>query len=172
MEQPNVVDAVAHHRGTLQAHAEGKPLPLAPAVARRDEHVLVHHTRSHEFNPTGLFAHDTPFLATGQARHIHLEARLGKREVAGPEPELDLLTEQPPKKLLHHAAKIRHRHASIHQQALDLVELRLVGRIGCLIPEHAARDDNPEWRGMLLHVPHLRGRRVGTQEQPFVRFEL
>ena len=62
----DVVDAVAHHHEAGEAEAEGPAFVFAGVDAACFEDVFVHHSGTHEFDPTGFFTNAAAFSATDE----------------------------------------------------------------------------------------------------------
>src|SRR5437899_9505652 len=91
-EISDVVDAIHQQRDALHAHAEGEPAKPIRIVAAVCEHHGMHHTRAHDLQPAGAFTQAASFARTDHAIHVHFDARLGEREVAGANAYLPILT--------------------------------------------------------------------------------
>src|SRR5205807_8277532 len=93
-ELADVVDGVAQHGDALRAHAEGKAAELRRVVAAVAQHHRMYHAGAHDLQPARLLAQPAALAAADDAVHVHLDRRLGEREVAGANTHLAVLAEQ------------------------------------------------------------------------------
>src|SRR5690606_9104381 len=156
VEVPDVGHAVWHHRQALDAEAEREAGHAL--VADGLEHPRVHHPAAAELEPLLL-----PRAWVGPPDR-ELGAGLYEGEVRRQEPRARARADEGARHLVDRAAQVGHRDALADDERLELVELRLVGRVDGLVAEHLARHDDLEGRLVRLHVPDLHGARVGAQE--------
>ena len=98
------------------------------------------------------------------AAHVHLGRRLREREEVRAEPRLALRAEHLLAQVVHRALQVAERDAAIHHQALDLVELRQVGRVGHVAAVHLARSDHVDGQLSVLHRVHLHAGSLRAQK--------
>src|SRR5687767_12425050 len=92
VEQPDVVDPVAHHGHAVDAQAEGEAAHLLGVVDHAAEvrvHRLedggVHHARAHDLEPARRLADAAALPAAHHAAEVHLDRRLRVGEERRPE---------------------------------------------------------------------------------------
>src|SRR3954452_20134945 len=138
-EDPQVGDPVLEHRDPLDPHAERKALDtlrVVAVVAHELEHVRVDHARAHDLDPARALAERAERAvrpATGsvthKTRHVHLDARLGEREVPRAQSHALPRAEHRARELQQRSLEIGQRDVLVDGEALDLGEHRRVGRI-------------------------------------------
>src|SRR6266487_5267317 len=117
----------------------------------------MHHTCAKDLQPAGVFADAAPLAVAERAIDIDLGARFREREVAATEAHAASLAEELLRETLQAALEIGHRAKLVDQEALDLVEHRLVRRVDRLVAVDLAGDDDAHGWSHLLHGPHLHG---------------
>ena len=98
-----------------------------------------------------------------EARHVDLDRGLGEREEVRAQADLAVGAEDRAGERQQRALEVGERDVLVDGEALDLVELRRVRRVG-VAAVHAPGDDDVERRRLGLHRPHLHRRRVGAQD--------
>ena len=161
------------HRDPLDPHPEREALQALGVVAAfGDESVEVgvDHPRAEDLDPARALAQGVARAVrqraappAGEAGHVGLDARLGEREVARPQPDLALAPEDRADELEQHALEVRQRDVLVHGEALDLVEHRRVRGIG-VAPVDAAGDDHVHRRLVQLHGADLDRRGVRPED--------
>src|SRR6267143_2268913 len=163
-EEPQVVDPVAQHRQPVDAHAERVPGVLLRIDAHAGQLVGVHHPGAEHLHPAAALADLAALPAAERVRDVHLGGGLGEGEVAGPQPRLDVGAEERLHERVERAAQVRHRHALLHVQALDLVEHRRVRHVGVAAVYLPRRDDADGRLARLEHGADLHRARVRAQD--------
>src|ERR1017187_4230623 len=80
-----IVDVVFELRQALDAQAEGKTREPFRVVVHEAIDGRVDHARAEELNPARLLADVASLAAAEHARRVHLDRRLGEREIARPQ---------------------------------------------------------------------------------------
>src|SRR5258708_6825461 len=88
----DIVDAVLEHRQAVDADAEGETADFLGVVIHEAVDGGIDHAGAEKFNPCGAFAFRTSpaawcraCSAAERAGDVKFDARLGEREIAGPE---------------------------------------------------------------------------------------
>src|SRR5579883_3474406 len=138
----DVINAVLEDGDPLRAHAEGETAEALRVVAAVAQHHRMNHAGAHDLQPARPLAHAAPLAAADDAIHVHLDARLGEREVAGADANPPFLAEQPAGEGADRALEVGHRDPVADSQALDLVEHDLAtGGDRLIAVAHARQDD-------------------------------
>src|SRR5690606_31605107 len=119
VEQPDVGDAVAHHRDALRSHSAGPSAPalrIEPTIA---EHRLVHHSATEDLHPAGSLAGATTAAAAEQAADIHLSRRLGEREERRPEAHPGALAQELPCEVRERGLEVDEADPLVDSETLD-----------------------------------------------------
>src|SRR3954471_14906045 len=98
-----------------------------------------------------------------EARDVDLDARLGEREEVRAQADVAALAEDRVGEAQQRALEVGERDVLVDGEALDLVELRRVGRVA-VAAVRAAGDDDVQRRRMGLHRADLHRRRVRAQD--------
>ena len=98
------------------------------------------------------------------ARDVGLKGGLGEGEEVCAEAGLALLAEEGLDEVVERALEVAQGDALADHEALDLVELRQVGRVGHIAAVDLARADHVDGRLFLLHGVHLGARGLGAQQ--------
>lgn len=106
--------------------------------------------------PSRVLAEAAPLATADAARDIGLGARLGKGEEVRAKARLALLAEELLDEVVERALEITEGDALVHNETLNLVELRQVRGIGDVVAVHLARADHVDGGLLLLHDVHLR----------------
>ncbi len=157
-----VGDAVFQHGDAVDAHAEGKALPLGRVDARRLQHLWVDHARAENLHPLVAFA-DLELAADVRIADVDLGRRFGEGKVAGAEPQFDgRHLKERAAEFLQAPFQVGHADVAVDRQALDLVEH---GRVG-LVHVHAvdaARGDHADRSALVQHRTDLHRAGMGAQ---------
>src|SRR4051812_42165937 len=81
-ERTDVGDAVAQLGDALEAPAECEPGDLLGVVAHEAQHVLVHHPRAADLDPSLVRADAAALAVAYEAEDVRLHRRLGEGEEA------------------------------------------------------------------------------------------
>ena len=82
---------------------------------------------------------------------------------------MHVVLEEAPGEQPQHALQVGHRHVAIDQQALDLVEHRVVRGVGRVGPIDAAQRNDPHRRRRLFHHADLHRAGLAAQQQAILR---
>ena len=124
----------------------------------------MHHAGAQHLDPALALAGGAALAAALVALDVHLAGRLREGEVVGTEAgdgagAVDGLDDG-----VQRALQVRHGHALVHHQTLDLMEHGGVGGVHLVLAVHAAGGDHADGDAVLLHSPDLHGRGLGPQE--------
>ena len=108
----------------------------------------MHHAAAADFQPAAA-ANRAALAAAQKAFHVELRRGLGEGEEGGSEARAHLLTEQASCQVGKRGFEVAEGDAGSHRQSFDLVELRLVARVGLLVAVAHAGQDQPHRRGIL-----------------------
>src|SRR5436190_538253 len=92
-QQPDIVNAVAHHHQSCQPEAEGEAAPNLRVDTAHFQYVRMHEAAGKQFHPTAVFAHSATGAAADQALNIEFEAGLDERKISWPQPHGDFALE-------------------------------------------------------------------------------
>ena len=81
--EAEVLDLPFEHGDALHAHSEGETGVLLGVDAAGFQDVGIHHTGTHDLQPTGALADVAALAAADVAADVHFGAGLGKGEVGG-----------------------------------------------------------------------------------------
>src|SRR3989344_1706727 len=145
VEEAYVGDAVLHHQKAFSAPAPGKSLPLRWVKACVLKDFWVEHPRATHLEPLTL-------LTLWLEPRVHLDRRLGKGEEAGADPHFRTFSEELSIKMFERTLQVRERHCPRwpDSESIELIELRLVRRVGRFITEGLAGINHPHRRAALL----------------------
>src|SRR6185503_375451 len=109
---------------------------------------------------------ETDLALVAPALDVDFERRLGKREERRPEPHVDVIDlEERLAELVQDPFEVAEMRALVDDEALDLVELRRMRRIG-IDAIGAPRADHADRRLLAQHGAYLHRRGVGAQQHP------
>ena len=147
-EIADVIDAVSQHGDALGAEAEGETGVALGVVAAVAQDVGVHHAAAADLQPAA--AADGAALAAAQkALHVEFRGGFGEWEEARPETRTHVLSEQASGQVGERGLQVAEGDAFTHRDAFDLVELRLVARVGLFIAVTHPRQHQPHRRRIL-----------------------
>src|SRR5438552_6579293 len=127
---PEIGDAVFQHCDAVDTHAPGKALIDIRVDAAGAQHVRMHHAAAENFEPVLAFA-ETDLALVAPALDVDLERRLGEREERRAESHVDVVDlEERLAELVQNPFEMAEMRALVDDEALDLVELRRMRRIG------------------------------------------
>ena len=156
------------HGEAFQTHAEGEAGILVRINAAVAQHLGVHHAGAQHLDPTLALAGGAALAAALVALDVHLAGRLREGEVVGTEAgdgagAVDGLDDG-----VQRAFQVRHGHALVHHQTLDLMEHGGVGGVHLVLAVHPAGGDDADGQLHGLHGPHLHGRGLAAEHYPAV----
>src|SRR5680860_172886 len=127
----HVLDAVAEHQGSVDAHAEREAGVAVVVDAAGREHPRVHHTAAAPLDPALALARAAVLdrrrlAAADEAPEVDLGAGLGEREVRRPEARGDAGPEDRLGEVVQRTLEVGHGDALVDDESLDLVEHRTV----------------------------------------------
>ena len=128
------------------------------------EHVGVDHAAAEDLEPAGVLAEAAALAPADAARDVDLAAGLCEREEVRAVARGALLAEHLADEVVERALEVAEGDALVHDEALDLVELRQVAGIGGVGAEHRARADHVDGRLLLLHGVCLHAGGLGAQQ--------
>src|SRR5260370_40635852 len=111
----NVGFAIKELGDALLPHPKVKPLNPARIVAAVLEDDGVDHARAHDLEPAGSLAQATTFARAHEAIHVHLDARLREREIAGANADSAIVSEHSPGKGGDGSFEVRHGYIPAHR---------------------------------------------------------
>ena len=111
-----------------------------------------------------------PVLGSLKLEMDNVDARLYEGEVVAAEAHLPLFAEDAAGEFVEGALEVGEGDAPVHRQAFDLIEVPLVGGVGCLVAVALAGHDDPYGRLALLHGANLHGRGLGSHEHGVFAF--
>src|SRR5438552_1157754 len=151
-----VVDVVLQHGGALDAHAEGEAGELARVVAAVAQDDGMDHAGAGNLQPAGVLADAAAGAATNHAVHVHLDARLGEREVAAAEAHALIGPVHQVGEFDEDAFQVGDGDLFADGDALDLVEHELAARRDLLVAiDDAGQDDADRLRVVFAHGVNL-----------------
>src|SRR6185503_16876905 len=109
-----------------------------------------------------LLAH-FPSEPTGK---VDFEARLRVGKVMRTETDPDVVAEQFFENKLNRSLQVGSRNALINIQTFDLLEGRVMGRVGVIAAVDAAGDNDPDGRLLFFHHANLHRGSVRSQQKP------
>ena len=98
------------------------------------------------------------------ALDVYLAGGLGEGEVVGTKPGDGIGAVDGLDDGVQRALQVRHGHALVHHQTLDLMEHGGVGGVHLVLAVHPTGGDHADGYAVLLHSPDLHGRGLGPQE--------
>ena len=128
------------------------------------EDVGVDHATAQDLDPTRVFAEATALATANAAGNIRLGRWLGEGEEVGAEAGLALLAEERLDEVVERPLEIAEGDALVHDEALDLMELRQVRGVSHVVTVYLTRTDHVDGRLLVLHGMHLRARGLRAQE--------
>src|SRR6476469_8504834 len=156
------LDPVAQLERPLDAEPERETRVDVGVDAARAQHLAVDHAGASELDPARaatraarLGAPPGLLAVAGEAEEVGLHARLGEREVVGPDAGARLLAEHDPHERVERAAQVGHRQALVNGEALDLVEDRGVRGVEVVGAEDLAGSHDVDRRLLLEHGADL-----------------
>ena len=152
------------HGEAFQTHAEGEAGILVRINAAVAQHLGVHHAGAQHFDPALALAGGAALAAALVALDVYLAGGLGEGEMVGTEPGDGIGTVDGLDDGVQCALQVRHGHALVHHQTLDLMEHGGVGSVHLVLAVHPAGGDHADGYAVLLHGPDLHGRSLGPQE--------
>src|SRR5439155_26559382 len=129
---------VPEDRDALEPPPEREARDLLRVVADEAEDVRVDHPRAADLDPTLLLAEPAAGALADEARHGSAERRLREREEVGYEARTHVLAEELAQQVSQRALEVGERDSLVDGESLDLVEDRIVRRIGCFTAVAAA----------------------------------
>src|SRR6266566_4875301 len=162
-EQLDVRNVILDHREAVGAEAKGPTRITVRIDAAVAEHFGVGHAATHQLDPAAPLAHAAALPVADHATHGNLAARLREGKETGMEARADLLAEEFLGEEIERAFEIGKSNVRVDGQPLDLVEHGRVGGVRVVAPVALAGGDDVKRRAVLLHGPHLHGRRVRAQ---------
>lgn len=140
LEISHIRNPIPDHHETIETSSEGEStidLRIEPSFA---EDVWVNQSSAHEFDPAGSFADTTSLLITERTRKVDLNTRLDEGEVARTHTDIDLFPEYIREHGFDGEFQVSDTDPLIDDDALDLVECILMGRIDIFITKYASDD--------------------------------
>src|SRR5262249_52236841 len=128
------------------------------------------HTRAHDLQPARPLAKATALTLAYDAIHVHLDAGLSERKVAGADTHFPVVAEQPPRERDNRPLQVSHGDAGSNGKTFHLMEHDLAAGCYCLVAiAHSGQNDTDRLRAKLAHDVDLAGRRVGAQQNAWNR---
>src|ERR1700731_473884 len=172
----NIVDAIFEHSGGVHARAEGEAAGFLGIVVHEAVDGGIDHACAEEFDPGGAFAFRTGSATRGSscstaegAGDVELDARLGKREIAGPEARFHAGAKKLFYEIFDSAGEIAEGDVGINGEAFDLVEGEGMGGVGIVAAIDLAGNDDANGRLLLFHGANLHGRSVRAEKKGRLR---
>src|SRR5882724_6173035 len=160
---PQVGHAVFQHRDAVDAHAPGKALIDVGIDAAGAQHIGVHHAAAENLHPVLAFA-ETNLALVAPALDVDLERGFGERKERRAESHVDVIDlEERLAEFVQDPFEVAKMRAFVDDEALDLVKLRRMGRVG-IDTVGAAGADDADRRLLCEHGAHLHRRGVGAQQ--------
>src|SRR5579883_621371 len=150
VEVADIIDTVLQEGDALGAHAEGETAVLGGIVATVAQDKRIDHPGAQDLQPASVLANRAALAIAQQAGDIHLDARLGEREVALAETHGMSLTIDLAGKIGNHALQIAECNPLAHGQTFDLIEHRFRARSNRLIAIALARQNHANRLGRVL----------------------
>src|SRR5690242_7146923 len=125
----------------------------------------MNHSRAAELDPAGVLADATPGAFALEATEIKLRARLGEGKVRRAKTRDRVGAKHAAQKLRHCSLQMRHRDAAIHAESLDLVEHRIVRRVGRVATKNTSGRDHANRHAATLHRMNLHGGCLRTKRE-------
>ena len=95
--------------------------------------------------PAGVFAEAATLATTNAAGHVNLAGGLGEREEVGTVARGAVLAKHLAAEVVEGSLEVAEGDALVHDEALDLVELREMARVGCVGTEDGAWAASCRW---------------------------
>ena len=129
------------------------------------QNLRMNETARNQFDPAGILARRAAFAAAQEAVQVELEARLDEREIAGPQPDLNVALKDLAERYAHNGDEIRDRNILIDDDPFALIERVLVARVDRFVAEAAAGEDRANRRAETLERADLVRRRMRAQNE-------
>src|SRR5712664_120654 len=172
----DVVDAVFEHGQAVDADTEGEAADFPGVVVHEAVDGGVDHAGAEEFDPGGAFALRTSSAGcrgacspAERAGNVELDARLGEREIAGPEASFHAGAKKLFYEILDGAGEIAEGDVRVDGEAFDLVKGERMRSIGIVPAIDLAGNDDADRRFLLFHGANLHGGRVRAKEERRLR---
>ncbi len=165
MQEPDVVDAVAHHHKAVQTQAEGETVVLLGVDTAVAQNVGVGHAAGEKFHPAGVLTDFAALTPADKALDIQLETRLNKGEKSRTQAYFHIPFKDFTQEGFFKVNQIGNGNVLPDKHAFHLMKHRFMRGIGSLTAEHLPRGHELEgWVLFLFHPTDLNGGGMGAQE--------
>src|SRR5260370_40434611 len=129
------------------------------------------HARAAQFDPAGPLTDTTARAAAIEATVINFSARLSERKIGRSKAGPGFRAEQAMNELRQSTFQMRHRNSASVAESFDLIEHRIMGRVGRVAAKDSARRNHAHGRAAPLHRVNLHRRSLRTQRESVRRVE-
>src|SRR6266700_2871913 len=162
---PQIGHAVFQHCDAVDAHTPGKALIDVGIDAAGAQDIRMHHAAAKNLKPVLAFA-EADLALVAPALDIDFQRRLGERKERRPKSHIDMIDlEECLAELMQDPFEVAEMRTLVDDEALDLVELRRMGRVR-IDAVGAARTNHADRRLLAQHGAHLHRRCVRPQQHP------
>ncbi len=147
----HIRNPISDHHKPIESKTESKSRIYIWIKSSFSYNIWVYESRSHEFDPTRMFADTTSCSITKRTREVYLDSWLNKREVPRSHTDIHLFAKYIREHRNDSEFEMTDPYSFVYYDSFHLIECVIMSGVDILISEHSSRDNCPNW---CIFVPH------------------